>query len=231
MPSSCAARDGAVLPIAAHPDELVLHSALGITTGVSWEPIKPGVAFDDTHLSSIGTGAVESSGTGSLSTIKPGLNEGAGHGDATAEDDETVPELVDAAAAALSAAPALHVWDGMAPAMTPEPTDAYSLRLVVARRLYDLGTTAASSNAIAGLADGPALFVHPTDLSRIGVANVGDDVLVTSARATITLPVRTDPSVAPGTAFIPFAQGGPENPAALIDANAVVTDVRVETTR
>ncbi|MFM2078415.1 MAG: NADH-quinone oxidoreductase subunit NuoG, partial [Actinomycetota bacterium] len=121
--------------------------------------------------------------------------------------------------------------DRVAPVATLEPTDAYSLRLVVARRLYDVGSTAASSSAIKGLADGPVLLVHPNDLARIGVAHVGDDVLVTSARATITLPVRTDPSVAPGTAFIPFAQGGTENPAALVDAHAAVTDVRVETTR
>ncbi|MET0275542.1 MAG: NADH-quinone oxidoreductase subunit NuoG [Acidimicrobiia bacterium] len=220
------ARDGAVLPIAAHPEEIVLHAALGVSTGVSWEPIKPGIAFDDTHLSSIGGGAVASSGTGSLSTIKPGLTEGD-----DADEGEAVPALVDAASDSLAGAPALHEWDRVAPVVALDPTDAYSLRLVVARRLHDAGATAASSSAVRGLADDPALFVHPSDLSRLGVNAVGDDVRVTSARATITLPVRTDPSVAPGTAFIPFAQGGEANPAVLIDANVAVTDVRVETTR
>ncbi|HEX5586665.1 MAG TPA: NADH-quinone oxidoreductase subunit NuoG, partial [Acidimicrobiia bacterium] len=57
------ARDGAVLPVTEHPDEIVLHSAIGVSAGVSWEPIIPGIAFDETHLSSIGTGAVEASGT------------------------------------------------------------------------------------------------------------------------------------------------------------------------
>jgi NADH-quinone oxidoreductase subunit G len=222
------ARDGAVLPIAAHPDELVLHSVLGVSAGMSWEPILPGVAFDDTHLSSVGTGAVESSGTGSLSTIKPGLTE---TDDTAGGEDGEVPELVDAANDALSSAPALHEWDRTARSVPSEPVDAYSLRLVVSRRLYDAGSTAASSPAVKDLADGAALYVHPSDLARIGVANVGDDVRVTSAHATITLPVRTDKAVAPGTAFIPFAQRGPDGPSALVDARATITDVRVETTR
>ena len=219
------ARDGAVVPIAEHPDEIVLHSALGITAGVSWEPIVPGVAFDETHLSSIGTGAVEASGTGSLSTIKPGLTE-ADDGDA-----ETVPAFVDAAASVLSEAPATYVWDRAVPATVAEPPDAYSLRLVVARTLYDTGSTAASSPAIADLAGTVALVVHPSDLTRIGVANEGDDVRVTSARTTVTLPVRTDTAIAPGTAFIAFAQRGDATAADLVDLSAPVTDVRVETTR
>ncbi|MFI5045804.1 MAG: NADH-quinone oxidoreductase subunit NuoG [Acidimicrobiia bacterium] len=219
------ARDGAVLPIAEHADEIVLHSALGVSAGVSWEPILPGVASDETHLSSMGTGAVEASGTGSLSTIKPGLTEDGEQGDA-----ETVPELVEEAAAALEAAPALHVWDRAAPAASAEPPDAYSLRLVVARTLYDAGSTAAAAPAFAGLADGAALVVHPSDLARIGVDAEGDDVRVVSSRATVTLPVRTDTAVAPGTAFLAFARG---SVAAndLVDATAPVTDVRVETTR
>ncbi len=219
------ARDGAVVPVAEHPDEIVLHSALGITAGVSWEPIRPGVAFDETHLSSIGTGAVESSGTGSLSTIKPGLTE-ADDGDA-----ETVPELVASAAGAQAELPATYVWDRVAPAPVVDPPDAYSLRLVVARTLYDTGTTAASSPAVADLAGTVALVVHPSDLSRLGVTNEGDDVIITSARGTITVPVRTDTAVAPGTGFVPFGQRGDAGAADLIDLAAAVTDVRVETTR
>jgi NADH-quinone oxidoreductase subunit G len=219
------ARDGAVLPVAEHPDELVLHSAIGVSAGVSWEPIVPGIAFDETHLSSIGTGAVEASGTGSLSTIKPGLTEADG-GDA-----EAVPDLVDAASTTMAAAPALHVWDRSAPAVPPEPADAYSLRLVVTRMLYDAGSTAASSPAIAGLADPAALVVHPSDLARVGVANEGDDVLVTSAHATVTLPARTDTAIAPGTALISFARPGSHAANELLDVAAPVIDVRVETTR
>jgi hypothetical protein len=94
----------------------------------------------------MGTGAVEASGTGSLSTIKPGLTEADG-GDA-----ESVPEIVDAAADTIAEAPALHRWSATAPAVTIEAPDAYSLRLVVARTLHDGGSTAARSPALAGLA-------------------------------------------------------------------------------
>jgi NADH-quinone oxidoreductase subunit G len=219
------ARDGAVLPISQHRDEIVLHSALGVSAGVSWEPIQPGVASDETHLSSMGTGAVEASGTGSLSTIKPGLTEADG-GDA-----ETVPELVEEATAVLDAAPPLHVWDGRAPATVADPADAYSLRLVVAHTLYDAGSTAAAAPAFTGMADGAALVVHPSDLARIGVDAEGAGVRLVSARTTVELPVRTDAAVAPGTGFLAFAR--PDSTAAneLIDSGAVVTDVRVETAR
>ena len=104
--------------------------------------------------------------------------------------------------------PALHEWDRTAPAPATVPPDAYSLRLVAARTLYDAGRTAASSPSIAALAPGAALTVHPNDLARIGVQSEGDDVRITSSRGTVTLPVRADAATAPGTAFIAFAQGG-----------------------
>jgi NADH-quinone oxidoreductase subunit G len=219
------ARDGAVLPISEHAEEIVLHSALGVSAGVSWEPIQPGVAADETHLSSIGTGAVEASGTGSLSTIKPGLTEDGEHGGA-----ETVA-LMDEATAVLDDAPALHVWDGAATTTVADPPDAYSLRLVVARTLYDAGSTAAAAPAFTGMAGEAALIVHPSDLARLGVDAEGAEVRVVSARTTVTLPVRTDAAVAPGTAFVPFARPGSTVVNELVDASGVVTDVRVETSR
>jgi NADH-quinone oxidoreductase subunit G len=218
------ARDGAVVPIAHHPEELVFHAVLGVTAGVSWEPIRPGVADEETHLSSVRTGVVESTGTGSLTTIKPGL---------AAEETDTLPgsdEAVSAAADALAAATDLYVWDATAEAPVPVPTDAYSLRLVVARTLYDAGRTVSAGPSLAALAPGIALVVHPNDLPRVGVTAEGDTVRVTSARGSAELPVRTDTAVAPGTCFIPFAQGG-ESPNDLIDVTAPVTELRVETTR
>jgi NADH-quinone oxidoreductase subunit G len=219
------ARDGAVVPIVEHPDEIVFHAVLGVTSGRSWEPIRPGVAAEETHLSSVGTGVVESTGTGSLTTIKPGL---------AAEDTEAsrdTGERIAAAAEALAAGPGLYRWDAAVTAPAPIPPDAYSLRLVTARTLYDAGRTVAESASLSALAPGPALVVHPNDLPRIGVVAEGETVRVTSARATIELPVRADTAVAPGTCFIPFAQGGAVTPNDLIDATAPVTELRVETTR
>jgi predicted molibdopterin-dependent oxidoreductase YjgC len=218
------ARDGAVVPIAHHPHEIVFHAVLGVSAGVSWEPIRPGVAAEETHLSSIGTGVVGATGTGSLTTIKPGL--GAEETAAADGADATVA----AAADALASTPALHRWEGDAPAPVPIPPDAYSLRLVAARTLYDAGRTVGEGPSLSSLAPGTALVVHPSDLSRVGVAAEGDTVRVTSARATVELPVRTDTAIAPGTCFIPFAQAG-DAPNNLIDVSQPVTELRVETTR
>ena len=111
------------------------------------------------------------------------------------------------------------------------PPDAYSLRLVAARTLYDAGRITGSSPSLSSLAPGPALVVHPNDLARVGVAAVGDTVRVTSARGTLEVPVRTDTAVAPGTCFMPFAQSDTIGPNDLIDVTTSVTELRVETTR
>jgi NADH-quinone oxidoreductase subunit G len=219
------ARDGAVLPVADFPDEIVFQDVLGLTTGRTWEPIKPGVAADESHLSAIGTGAVAASGTGS-DAIKPGLATG----DAP-EDDEAAEAAVETATEELEARPALHEWDRTFSAPAPVPPDAYSLRLVAARTLYDAGRIVSSSPSLAALSAGVALVVHPSDLGRIGVRAEGDDVLVTSSRATVRIPVLADSATAPGTAFMAFAQRGNVGPNDVVDIAAAVTELRVETTR
>ena len=55
----------------------------------------------------------------------------------------------------------------------PMPPDAYSLRLVAARTLYDAGRMVSASPSLAALATGAALVVHPSDLDRIGVSGRG----------------------------------------------------------
>jgi predicted molibdopterin-dependent oxidoreductase YjgC len=219
------ARDGAVLPVAEFPDEIVFQDVLGLTTGRTWEPIKPGVAADESHLSAIGTGAVAASGTGS-DAIKPGLATG----DAP-EDDEAAEAAVETATEELGARPALHEWDRTVSAPASVPPDAYSLRLVAARTLYDAGRIVSSSPSLAALSAGVALVVHPSDLGRIGVRAEGDDVLVTSSRATVRIPVLADSATAPGTAFMAFAQRGEVGPNDVVDIAAPVTELRVETTR
>jgi NADH-quinone oxidoreductase subunit G len=206
------ARDGAVVPIAEHPDELVFEAPRAFASGPSWEPIAPSTleAPEEADIT------VDDEPAAADDTV---------HADA---GEESTIEEVPAAAPAL---PALHVWDRSAPAPTTVPPDAYSLRLVAARTLYDAGRMVASSPSIAALAPGAALTVHPNDLARLGVAAEGDDVRVTSSRGTITLPVRADAATAPGTAFIAFAQGGAVGATDVIDIEAVVTELRVETVR
>ncbi len=106
--------------------------------------------------------------------------------------------------------------------------DAYSLRLVTTRRLFDQGTLVSASPSLAGLAVDGVLGINPADLDRLGVA-AGDTVKVTSPKGAITTPVRPDLTVPAGTVVLSWNQGDP-SPNVLIDAASAVTEVRVETT-
>jgi NADH-quinone oxidoreductase subunit G len=108
----------------------------------------------------------------------------------------------------------------------PPLLDAYSLRLVVTRKLYDRGTLVRNSPSLAELGEPAALRMHPQDFDRLGVAE-GDDVRVTSSRGHVTVPTVPDPGVPKGSAVLHANKaGGRAN--VLVDGNAPVTDVRVE---
>ena len=109
----------------------------------------------------------------------------------------------------------------------PPPLDAYSLRLVSARRLYDLGVTLQRSPSMAGLATEAVLHMNPTDHERLGVAP-GSQVKVTSSRTTLLVDAVPDAGVSRGTVTLGFNRPG-TRAADLIDATEPVTDVRVET--
>ena len=136
-----------------------------------------------------------------------------------------------AAASAPSGAgarPVLLAWGEHqpAPAEVP-PVDAYSLRLVSGRKLYDDGTAVRQSPSLAPLAPGPSLLANPYDLDRLGVST-GQEVKVTSARGSLTTTVRADAAVPRGAVAMAFNQRG-DGAADLIDASRPVTEVRVET--
>jgi anaerobic selenocysteine-containing dehydrogenase len=107
----------------------------------------------------------------------------------------------------------------------PPAVDAYSLRLVATRKLYDLGTSVQRSPSLKGLAPGASVRLHPHDFDRVGVA-AGTPVSVSSAKGSITLPVHSDDGVPRGSAAVLFSQPGADV-SALIDATATITDVRV----
>ena len=121
------------------------------------------------------------------------------------------------------------VWDRQFGSSEVPGRDAYALRLVTGRTLYDGGRAVASSPSIVALVRDAALLVSASDLTRIGVAE-GDAVKVTSSRTTLTLPVRVDPRLSAGVARLAFTPGAP-GAADLIDSSQMVTDVRVETLR
>jgi predicted molibdopterin-dependent oxidoreductase YjgC len=108
----------------------------------------------------------------------------------------------------------------------PAPLDAYSLRLVATRKLYDRGTLVRHSPSMADLAESATLRLNPAEFEKLGVSP-GAKVRVTSSRGHLTVPVRPDTAVPLHVAQLNVnAPGGRAN--VLIDAAAPVTDVRVE---
>ncbi|MEO6317898.1 MAG: molybdopterin-dependent oxidoreductase, partial [Acidimicrobiales bacterium] len=105
------------------------------------------------------------------------------------------------------------------------PVDAYSLRLVAVRKLYDQGTDVQHAPGLAGLAAESSLRMHPHDFDRLGV-DAGAMVTVSTSSGSVTLPVRPDLAVGKGAAAVVVGQTGPAI-GSLIDAVAAVTEVRV----
>jgi NADH-quinone oxidoreductase subunit G len=203
------ARDGVVLPVAEHRDEIVWRGgALTILaedgSGASWEPIRAGAAGSPDPSES-----VAETGTAPEAPAE------------TAIAAETVT--------AAAAPPRPIVWDRSFGSADVPGRDAYALRLVTGHTLYDGGRTVISSPPLAGLVRTRALRVSATDLTRLGVDD-GATVRVTSARGSLDLTVHVDESLAAGVArldFSPAARGAAD----LIDVTQPVTDVRVETQR
>jgi hypothetical protein len=106
------------------------------------------------------------------------------------------------------------------------PVDAYALRLVSGRTLYGSDRSTTHSPSIAGLADGVCLLLNPGDRARV-VAEEGADVKVSAGAAEVVLPVFDDPATPSGVAFLAVNRSG-EGARDLIDAAAVVTELRVE---
>jgi NADH-quinone oxidoreductase subunit G len=220
------ARDGVVLPLRDHLDEIVVRTRdLTIMAedghGTSWDPIKvEGEAPADS------TNAVEATGTGSTTNLTPGSGDA---GDDPSEAAQAVEAAQTASATVAEVAPPLFRWDLGSPEEKVVPRDAYALRLVVSRTLYDRGRIVSETPLLSALVPNDALRIHPHDFARLGV-EPGTQVKLTTAHATLHHPVVADPAVPTGVAVLPFAADG-TGAAVLIDIDAGVTDVRVETIR
>jgi anaerobic selenocysteine-containing dehydrogenase len=121
---------------------------------------------------------------------------------------------------------------GLIPFVAPTPTqvsgkDAYSLRLVAARRLYDQGTLVQRSPSLAHLAGGARLRLNTFDFDRLGISD-GERVRVSSSHTAVVVEAVRDDGVPRGSASLAFNQPGVAA-AELIDSARPVTDVRVET--
>jgi NADH-quinone oxidoreductase subunit G len=144
-------------------------------------------------------------------------------GEATADPSEP-PEEPAAPAGPAPLEPGVPLPDWRV--IDPPLLDAYSLRLVVTRKLYDRGTLVRNSPSLAELGEPATLRLHPQDFGRLGVAS-GDDVRITSGRGHVTVPTLPDAGIPRGVALLHANKGG-GRANVLVDANAPVTDVRVE---
>jgi NADH-quinone oxidoreductase subunit G len=104
--------------------------------------------------------------------------------------------------------------------------NSYDFRLVVSRKMYDRAVSTVTSPSLAQLGTGAAVYLNPRDIERI-TASVGKDVKVSTTKKSVLLTLRADTSVLQGTAWVPFNQAGTDI-RELLEADAVVTDVRVE---
>ena len=143
-------------------------------------------------------------------------------------DIQPVPPEDEPAAAATAEPPPLLKWTASSSPSPPTPVDAYSLRLVVGRKLYDAGVVVQHCPSLAHLTPGTRLGVNPFDLDRLGL-RTGDRAKATSARGSAVFEVEADEGVPRGSAALAFNQPGDATASSLIDVTQPVTEVRVET--
>ncbi len=112
-------------------------------------------------------------------------------------------------------------------APTPVPhVDAYSVRLVTSRAMYDRGTLVQHAPSMAGLAPAVALALNTIDFQRVGV-EPGVEVQVVSNVGEMVLPVVADPGVPRGTAVMGYNH--PDHDVRhFIDPDAAITDLRIQ---
>ena len=112
-----------------------------------------------------------------------------------------------------------------ASAATPS-FDAYSLRLVSTRSMYDDGVALRHSASSRGLARALDVRLNPAEFDKLGV-NAGTIVRVESSHGSLLAAAHSDSGVPVGSALVPWSASG-SRAGSLIDAAALVTDVRVE---
>ena len=80
-------------------------------------------------------------------------------------------------------------------------SDEFPIRLTTGRRLESYNTGVQSGGYTSPLRRGESLDLSPEDCERLGVEE-GEQVKITSRRGSVTAPVRVDPTLRPGLAFM-----------------------------
>jgi NADH-quinone oxidoreductase subunit G len=205
------ARDGVVVPF--DPDELqheVEHAATRPVEAVEMRAVA---------AQSVTAGSDIQSVTGPETV--PATDPEGQHGDEQGEAD-TAPEPAPAAAP-----PMLTAEKVDQPSEAPRH-DAYAVRLVSARKLYDGGAIVQHCPSLAHLAPRTRLHMSSYDLDRLGV-HTGDRVKVSSQRGAATVEVEVHDALPRGSASLSFNEPGDAGAADLIDATQPVTELHVET--
>lgn len=110
------------------------------------------------------------------------------------------------------------------PVVAPAP-DGYGLRLVVDRKLWDLGTLVQQSASLRGLPAPAEIEMAAADFDALGIAD-GSDVTVEWPHGSATLVARRVKGLPRGAARVPFRLPGVDA-GAMIDAAAVASEIRV----
>lgn len=221
--------DGVVVPLGAAPltTTWVDQAGEALADGPDPEGAAPDTDLDADETEAPEPSGEEAAGGGSDDTDPADAEDGP---DSDAEsdpdgdddgDDAVVEDSEDDAAV-----PAGITFSAPAPTVVP-PVDAYTLRLVIGRTLYDDGTLTQASRSLAHLPADAPLRVHPTVLDRLGVTE-GTRVRAISPRATVTVPVVADAGVPRGVAAVSLRRV--DGVRDLVDVDTPLTEVRVETT-
>ena len=212
-------RDGIVVPLAA--------AAGGATAGVgaaedsslratSLRPLDP---MADPGIASAERHKVPSS---SIYVRRPGALSGTCHGEGAthggADEAPPVPPLLYTPGVAMGS----PVNASMPTGDSNNDSDG-RLVLVSRRRMWDAGTAVQSSTHLAGLAAPATVTVNPAELAEIGVG-VGEEVVVTSRKGSMTVTAGADPALPLGVAVIPWNLPGSQV-GVLIDSAENVTVV------
>ncbi len=142
------------------------------------------------------------------------------HGDISTDAIEAGPDGM------LLTATGRVAFEAPTESLVPEPVDAYALRLVTARRMYDQGTLVQHSAHLAGFAGTAEVRVSAYDFDRLGVRD-GDKVRVVAPTGSLHIPVAVDAGVPRGVAVVDYNRSGADV-RGLLDPTATSIDVRVE---
>jgi NADH-quinone oxidoreductase subunit G len=222
------ARDGVVVPL---PETPVAQGGIPRRTALSHmavpliDPIAiPGIESVWKQGSASQSGSVMYHGHKWVEIVA-GTAGGAGED----EDGQAPPEV--AAAAASPARPPLIRFAPASVDPVAPPVDAYALRLLARRSLYDHGTQSQACPNLAGLAPDAVAGAHPVELDKLGIS-AGDQIRLRSSKSSLVVRIDRDWSVPLGIVAVGLnLQPDDDGNTAvdLIDSSAPAVNVRMET--